>query len=95
MKGVYTVREFANLVGIHEQTVYEKIKMKEIKRVPNIGRSVRIPASEVKKFLPDYQSGKTAREQQLEDENTSLKSELEKYKELIRSISFGLLKLNS
>lgn len=46
----YKTKEFAKKIGISEGAVYERIKKGEILKVPNLGRTVRIPASELKKF---------------------------------------------
>lgn len=46
----YTAKEVAKKLRISEGTVYERIKSGEISKVPNMGRTVRVPASELKKF---------------------------------------------
>lgn len=46
----YTVKEVAKKLRISEGAVYERVKNGEIAKVPNLGRTVRIPASEIKKF---------------------------------------------
>ena len=46
----YTAKEVAKKLRISEYAVYERVKNGEILKVPNLGRTVRIPASELKKF---------------------------------------------
>ena len=48
----YTAKEVAKKLRIGEGAVYERVKNGEIAKVPNMGRTVRIPASELKKFKP-------------------------------------------
>lgn len=46
----YTAKEVAKKLRIGEGAVYERVKNGKIAKVPNLGRTVRIPASELKKF---------------------------------------------
>lgn len=47
---VLTVKEVAKKLRMCESSVYKRIKAGQISKIPNLGRTVRIPTSEIKKF---------------------------------------------
>lgn len=89
-KLVYSVKEFAEAVDMHEQTIYEKVRLGEI-RGEKIGKSVKIPVSELRRLNlnPDI---KSSREIELEEENKNLRNELEKYKQIFTEMNGVILK---
>jgi len=49
----YTVKQAAKLTGIHYDTVYRNVEAGTIRKVPDIGRKILIPASEIDRLLGD------------------------------------------
>ena len=68
----YTVKEVAKKLRISEGTVYEKIRNGEILKVANLGRVIRIPADEIKKFQNQYFDNFTYNKELVEVIETSL-----------------------
>ena len=68
----YTVKEVAKKLRISEGTIYEKIRNGEILKVANLGRVIRIPADEIKKFQNQYFDNFTYNKELVEVIETSL-----------------------
>lgn len=68
----YTVTEVAKKLRISEGTIYEKIRNGEILKVANLGRVIRIPADEIKKFQNQYFDNFTYNKELVEVIETSL-----------------------
>ncbi|WP_317118846.1 helix-turn-helix domain-containing protein, partial [Clostridium neonatale] len=68
----YTVKEVSKKLRISEGTIYEKIRNGEILKVANLGRVIRIPADEIKKFQNQYFDNFTYNKELVEVIETSL-----------------------
>ena len=68
----YTVKEVTKKLRISEGTIYEKIRNGEILKVANLGRVIRIPADEIKKFQNQYFDNFTYNKELVEVIETSL-----------------------
>lgn len=99
MEKNYTPLEMAKMLNVHENTIYKKVRDGELKKVPCMGRSVRIPESELKKFgmseseplevevktTSAVQETKEILRNQLINENVELFNQIEKLEERINA----------
>lgn len=49
-KGLYTVKEVAKILDVHEQTLYDWIEQKKVKAI-RLGRLIRIRKEELNRIL--------------------------------------------
>ena len=99
MEKNYTPQEVAEILNVDINTVYKRVRDGELKKIPYMGRSVRIPESELKKFgigesetlkvevkKPSaVQETKDILKNQLINENSELMNEISRLEERINA----------